>query len=136
MSGQISWSTLSHPTGSPGAEGGAEERKVNPKQSDLALAAADAAARRLLVRVIDLRLDLEDAGELIQADQLLSPGDLSALRTDAEAVRREVERLCSALEPSGAGAAVEGEGESEEASRALSRSRFQGASGADPGALY
>jgi hypothetical protein len=102
------------------AVGGAEERKVNPKQRDLALAAASAAARRLLVRVIDLRFDLEDAAETIRADHGLTPDDLRLLRSDADALRREIELLADALWPSGDGAGMPGE-EGETTPRSLRR---------------
>ncbi len=77
---------------------------MNPKQHDLALAAADAAARRLLARVIDLRFDLEDIAEMIRADHGLTPEDLNGMRADADALRREIELLATVLWPCADGA--------------------------------
>jgi hypothetical protein len=94
---------------------------VNPKQSDRALAAAEAAARRLLVRVIDLRFNLEDAAETVRADQSFTANDLQLLRSDADALRREIDLLADALWPSRDGAGTAGEGEGDKASRSLPR---------------
>jgi hypothetical protein len=101
--------------------GGAEVRKVNPKQRDLALAAAEAAARRLLVRVIDLRFDLEDAADLIEAQRCLRPDELQNLRTDADVVRHEIELLVHSLRPSADSVETEAGEVSGSSSQRLSR---------------
>ncbi len=105
-------------TGRPA--GGLEEQKVNNERRDLALAAARAAARRLLLRSIDIRFNLEDAAEAIHAGHDLTPQELCRLRADADAVGGEIEALADALWPVPVGAGDLAEEENETAMEALS----------------
>jgi hypothetical protein len=101
-------------------EGGwAEEQKVNPERRDQALAAADAAARRLLLRVIDFRFDLEDATDSVHAGLDFSPRDLWRLRAAADVLCRTIDGLAEALWPSADGARGPFGEESEEGTEAL-----------------
>lgn len=73
---------------------------MDPRSHDLALAQAEAASRRLLLRVIDLRFGLEDAAEVVGRDPgAFTPGDLRALRSTADAIHRAIEELAAALWP-------------------------------------
>ena len=69
------------------------------QQRDQPLYAAQAAARRLLVRAIDLRFDLDDTADLAVGGASVSPVDLQRLRADAGALCREIDRLAEALSP-------------------------------------
>jgi hypothetical protein len=75
------------------------ERKVNPEERDSRLAAATTAARRLLVRAIDVRFALDEATETMDGDGGPTVQDMHQLRTDARALQHEVECLCRALWP-------------------------------------
>src|SRR5205809_1028704 len=95
--------------------------KVNSEQRNPTLAAAEAAARRLLVRAIDVRFDLEDAAEAIDGDHGLTRNDVRMLRAHADALRHEIDSLAIALWPSARYEAVgaeEGSDEAEESIRA------------------
>ena len=70
---------------------------MNIQQQDQPLHDAQAAARRLLVRTIDLRFDLDDAADAIGRADSVSPVDLRRLRADADALCREIDRLAEAL---------------------------------------
>jgi hypothetical protein len=73
------------------------ERKVNLPQQDQALQAAQAAARRLLLRTIDLRFDLDDTAETLGSRGSLHATDLQRLRSDADALRHAIDRLAEVL---------------------------------------
>lgn len=94
---------------------------MNPERRDLALAAADAAARRLLLRTIDLRFDLDDAAIHCDGEQTPSQEEVWRLRTDAKLLRGAIEALADALSPSGPGAPLEGAEEDEAAAEACGR---------------
>ncbi len=68
---------------------------MNPDQNP-SLAAAIAAARRLLIHAIDLRFDLDEIDEANHDGHGLDPGDLRRLRSAAAAVQREIENLANA----------------------------------------
>ena len=72
---------------------------MNPEQTDAALAAAVAASRRLLVRAIDLRFDLDEEVERANGSHRLPPTGLRRLRADAAALQKEIARLALALRP-------------------------------------
>jgi hypothetical protein len=59
--------------------------------------AAQAAARRLLLRTIDLRFDLDDAADTLGSRGSLHATDLQGLRSDADALRHAIDRLAEAL---------------------------------------
>ena len=63
------------------------------------LAAADAVARRLLTHAMDIRFDLEDTREQVEAAELPTRGDLRRLRESIFALQEEVDRLEEALWP-------------------------------------
>jgi hypothetical protein len=70
---------------------------MNPEQRDPSLAAAMAVARRLLVRAIDVRFDLDEAFETANGSHRLSLPDRQRLRADAAALHKEIDRLTLAL---------------------------------------
>jgi hypothetical protein len=70
-----------------------KECKVGHKLQDQTLQAAQAAARQLLVRAIDLRFDLDDTADAVRTSDPITWGELKRLRADTEAVREAVERL-------------------------------------------
>jgi hypothetical protein len=75
------------------------EDPMNPEQKDPALAAAVAVSRRLLVRAIDLRFNLDEAVERANGSHRLTPTGLQRLRADAAALQKEINRLALALSP-------------------------------------
>jgi hypothetical protein len=69
---------------------------VNLSQQDQALQAAQAAARRLLLRAIDLRFDLDDTADAAGSRGPLRATDLRRLRSDADALCHAIDRLAEA----------------------------------------
>lgn len=73
------------------------------EQRDETLRAAQVAARRLLVRAIDLRFDLDDTVDQARLADPMSWADLTQLRADSDAVRVEIDRLAELLLRSASG---------------------------------
>ena len=67
------------------------------EQSDETIRAAQAAARRLLVRAIDLRFDLDDTADAARTGDGAAGINLVQLRADSDAVRVEIDRLAQLL---------------------------------------
>jgi hypothetical protein len=72
---------------------------MNPEARNSHLSAAMAAARRLLIHAMDLRFDLDEAGEALSTDRDLEPGALHRLRQAAAAAQYEIECLAELLLP-------------------------------------
>src|SRR5438093_186705 len=62
------------------------EDAMNPEQRNPSLVAAVAVARRLLVRAIDIRFDLDEAVETANGSHRPTPAALERLRADAAAL--------------------------------------------------
>ncbi len=82
---------------------------MNPDARDSPLLAAMAAARRLLLHVIDVRFNLDEAAEGMQDGHPLVPDDLRRLRAAAADVQHEIECLIKALPPFSEPAGMEDE---------------------------
>jgi hypothetical protein len=80
---------------------------VNSIQREQTLQAAQASARRLLVRAIDIRFNLDDTVESMAGEGHLNPVALRRLRADADALCREIDRLADAVWPLPDGATPE-----------------------------
>jgi len=82
---------------------------VKFEQSDETIRAAQAAARRLLVRAIDLRFDLDDTADAARTGHGAAGINLLQLRADSDAVRVEIDRLAQLLLPVSDGSGPEPE---------------------------
>ena len=86
-----------------------KERKVNPKLRDQPFSAAQAAARQLLLRAIDLRFDLDETADTLDLGDSAASVAAQRLGADAEALSREIQRVAEALRPLVDGASEEDE---------------------------
>jgi hypothetical protein len=75
------------------------EARMNPDTLNEPLAAATAAARRVLVQAIDLRFDLDEAAEAAAGGSVFLREALRRLSAAAVTLQREIDRLAAALEP-------------------------------------